>query len=354
MAPGRATEQAVNLALPRGVLIHGKVTEEGTGRPVADATVHFIPYAPRLARVDGAGRSTTRADGSFAFAVKPRPGHLAIQAASEDYQLQAISNSRFYHGLQEGGLRVYAHAFIACDPRPGTEGLEVNVALRPGATVKLRLVGPDGQPVRDVRVYSRAVLGPSYSSPVRGWMGRYDVARNGHFEVHGLDLDAEVPVAFLQPGHKLGATVQLSGKAAANGPITVRLEPCGMAMARLVDPAGKPVAGRLRYGIVTMVVTPGPPAGPPQEKAGALIADEAALSRIDPTNHTADLIADPQGRITLPALVPGASYRIMDRTTYVARDVGDGPQVRKEFTVGPGEALELGDIRIEKPERLIR
>ena len=98
-----------------------------------------------------------------------------------------------------------------------------------------------------------------------------------------------------------------------------------------------------------MVVTPGPPAGPPQSKAGALIADEAALSRLDPINHRAELIADAQGRITLPALIPGATYRIMDRTTYVAQDVGDGPQVRKEFVVGPGEAVELGDVRIEKP-----
>ncbi len=44
----------------------------------------------------------------------------------------------------------------------------------------------------------------------------------------------------------------------------------------------------------------------------------------------------------------------MDRTTYVARDVGDGPQVRREFVVGPGEAIELGDILIDKPERPIK
>ena len=39
--PKGATEQAVDLALPRGVLIRGKVTEEGTGQPVADAMVCF-------------------------------------------------------------------------------------------------------------------------------------------------------------------------------------------------------------------------------------------------------------------------------------------------------------------------
>ena len=49
-----------------------------------------------------------------------------------------------------------------------------------------------------------------------------------------------------------------------------------------------------------------------------------------------------------PVLIPGATYRIIDRTT--TRDPG-GPQLRKEFTVKPGETLDLGDIRIEKPPR---
>ena len=73
-----------------------------------------------------------------------------------------------------------------------------------------------------------------------------EVARRGHFEVHGLDLETEVPVHFLQPDRKLGATVRVSGKMAASGPVTVRLEPCGLAMARLVGPDGQPVTGPLR------------------------------------------------------------------------------------------------------------
>ena len=251
-------------------------------------------------------------------------------------------------------MRLYAHAFIACGPRPGTDGMEVNVALRRGATVKLRLIGPDGQPVRDVWVFSRAVLGPIHVESTDLAATFHDVARNGHFEVHGLDADTGVPVCFIQPERKLGAAVPVSGRSGSGGPVTVRLEPCGMAMARLVGPDGKPVTGRLRYGIVTMVVTPGPPSGPPQEKAGALIADEAELSRVDPVNHGSELIADAQGRITFPALIPGATYRIMDRTNFVVRDVGDGPQVRREFVVGPGEAIELGDILIDKPARLIK
>ncbi len=44
-------------------------------------------------------------------------------------------------------------------------------------------------------------------------------------------------------------------------------------------------------------------------------------------------------------MIPGATYRIYD----TSMGDGDNPQLRKEFTVKPGETLDLGDIRIEKP-----
>ena len=61
-----------------------------------------------------------------------------------------------------------------------------------------------------------------------------------------------------------------------------------------------------------MVVTPGPPAGSAQVRAGALAADEDVLGRVDPVNHGNGWVADAQGRIALPALIPGATYRIID------------------------------------------
>jgi hypothetical protein len=129
--------------------------------------------------------------------------------------------------------------------------------------------------------------------------------------------------------------------------MTVRLEPCGVAMARLVGPDGKPVTGQPRGVSVTMVVTPGPPDRSAQVRAGALAADEDLLGRVDPVNHGNGWTADAQGRITWPALIPGATYRFFDNTTM--RDP-IGSQVRKEFTVKPGETLDLGDILIEKPQ----
>ncbi len=169
--------------------------------------------------------------------------------------------------------------------------------------------------------------------------------------IHGLDPDTETPVYFLEPKRKLGTVVNLSGKSAASGSVTVRLEPCGAAKARVVDPGGKPVMARSIPGTiimrVTMVVTPGPPFSRASEKAGVLVADDDSLDRVDPSNYASEPVSDASGRITLPVLIPGATYRFIDYTTAVRGETG--PALRKEFTVKPGETVDLGDIRIEKP-----
>ena len=71
------------------------------------------------------------------------------------------------------------------------------------------------------------------------------------------------------------------------------------------------------------------------------------LTRIDPINYSKTPVSDAHGRIAFPALIPGATYRISDYSM-----IGDSKRsihVRKEFTVRPGETLDLGDVVIEKP-----
>ncbi len=67
---------------------------------------------------------------------------------------------------------------------------------------------------------------------------------------------------------------------------------------------------------------------------------------IDPINYPDDPKSDAQGRIVLSALIPGVLYFIIDRTT---GRTPEGPRMRKQFTVKPGETLDLGDILIENP-----
>jgi protocatechuate 3,4-dioxygenase beta subunit len=376
--PKGAIEHSLDLALPRGVSIHGKVTEEGSGQPIAGATVRFIADAQRQDNADSSSGSTvldTAADGSFRFGALPSPGFLAVMGPSDDYVYQETGGQMVRNG-QPGGRRSYSHAIIRLDLKPGIRDREVHLSLRRGITVKGQVIGPDGQPVGETWLISRVILEPA-PGPWRFWWGdEHGIARNGRFEIHGLDPNVETPVYFLEPKRKLGATVVFSGKSVAlmtiatrtgrvgvgatagfsgesmgRGPVTVRLEPCGAAKGRLINPDGKPVAGwRIRPNLTTMVVTPGPTSSLATVKEGVLFADEGALTVIDPTNHGNPLVSDADGRIVLPALIPGAIYRIIDRTTL--RDSA-GPQVRKEFTVKPGQTFDLGEIRIEKPQVLM-
>jgi hypothetical protein len=345
--PKGALEQTLNLALPRGVLVHGKVTEEGSGKPIPGAHVDF---ATRGGRGDQELSMSIRtdSDGSFRLGVEPKSGHLFIRGPNDDYVFQAI-DSRLVREGQPGGGRMYSHAYAALDLKPGIASQEVNVVLRRGATVEGRVVGPDGQPVGEAWIFSRLILEPSQGAWMH-WRGPYHgKLQNGRFEIRGLAPSAEVPVYFVEPERKLGAVVNLSVKSVAGGPIIVRLEPCGSARAWLVDPDGKPVAKPERKLEIKMVVTPGRAldAFPNDKEAGLLSADEGELTDVDPINYETALAPDALGRIELPVLIPGATYRFIDYTMYVRGQTG--PEIRKEFTIKPGQKLNLGDIRIAKP-----
>ena len=340
-----AVEHSLDLTLPRGVTIHGKLTEEGSDKPVTGARVSFFGRVSTREPDPPAGVSHSGPDGAFQLAARPGPGHLFVTGPTDDYTLQAISRGMVYEG-QPGGRAHYAHAIVACDPKPGGAGLEVNAVLRRGLTVKGRVVGPDGQPVQDTQMWSRILLKPT-PTIWRLWGGYYhDTARDGRFELNGLDPDAETSVYFFEPRREFGATAHLSGESAAGGPVTVRLEPCGTAKARLVDPGGKPVEKYTNPFMFQMVIASGIFALHSQEKGDHLAPEQELLGRIDPAHYVNGPVSDAQGRIALPALIPGATYRLYDRTAIAD---AASPRIRKEFTVKPGETLDLGDILIEKP-----
>ncbi len=341
--------QTVDLVLPRGVVVRGKVIEEGSGKPIAGARISYVSN-PDRDPVSGAsnGREATAEDGSFQLGVVPGPGYLTVLGPGESYVFREIGQ-RMAYASAPGGRRLYAHAFHKLDLKPGDASQDVTIALRPSASVPCQVVRPDGRPVRDAVAISRVILLPHMTAWL-WWRSQYTGAvRDGHFAVHGLADETEVPVYFLDAGHNLGATAWLSGKSAASGPVTVRLQQCGAARARLVDPAGKPVArSRDAYGshMTMMVVTPGRSSfSTDGADLDRLQADEGFVARFDPVHYPKGLISDDRGMLNLPALIPGATYRIYDGT----KGEAGTPRLRKEFTVKSGETLDLGDVLIERP-----
>jgi RNA polymerase sigma factor (sigma-70 family) len=338
-----AVKATHDIKLKRGVLIRGKVTEQGTGRPLPASSIQFMPVRGDDDILSGwQAIVASRDDGSFQIAVAPGKGHLLVFGPTGDYVLEEIGLNKLRND-QPGGQRYHAHAIILYEAKAGDSPHEVSAALRPGATIKGRVEGPDGQTITDGFILTTLHIEPFNPS----WRGDFHVPiRDGRFELHGLDPEGSTRVSLLDPDHEWGATVEVSGKQAGED-LTIRLQPCGKARARFVGPDGKPVAKHRPH--FEFVATPGPDQFSRDKKAKAeLAADVAYMANVDRKHYWNGPLTDAEGRITLPSLIPGALYRITDFST--VNDDAKGPRIRKEFTVKPGETLDLGDIVIQKPE----
>jgi RNA polymerase sigma factor (sigma-70 family) len=341
--PKGAVRHTVEIRLPRGALVRGRVTEAGSGAPVAGACVQFYPQ-----RLNDTGLSRhvltgyqacdlTKADGTFTIAVLPLPGHVLIQGPTLDYVHQEIGSEMLYYN-RPGGSRYYPDGIVRLAGLRTGSVKEVAVTLRRGVTVRGRILGPDGKPVARVVLLHRL-----YVSTDLGWHFATE-ARDGWFEIHGIDPEKPVPVYFLDAEHQTGARVEMSGKQAGQE-ITVRLAPCGRATARYVDGDGKPLAG---YHIAPdIVITPGRPAfaysAEDEATRAQPIADAESLTNLDRHNYWDKVKTAADGRITFPALIPGATYRIgrWDKDQWLPH---------KEFTAKPGETVDLGEVVIRKAE----
>jgi hypothetical protein len=153
---------------------------------------------------------------------------------------------------------------------------------------------------------------------------------DGCFELRGCDPEKTYTVHFLDAAGERGATVQLSAKKAAGKPVKVRLEPCGSAEVRFVDKDAKPLAS---FRPIFYIVARHGPDGEDSD-------DSDFAANVDHLHYSGGgSSVDAMGRCKYPALIPGATYRILD---YNLRSV-------KDFTVKPGEKLNLGDIVIRNP-----
>jgi RNA polymerase sigma factor (sigma-70 family) len=340
--PDKAPEY--NFALPRGVIVRGKVVEAGSGKALANAGICFVPRQKPVANPYGnAGFPAvglvhalfTRADGTFTVTAPVGTGTLIVKAERPDYVPVTTSMAQMALG-KPGGQPLYAHAIQVMELRPGMETQDVTIALHRGLTVKGKLVGPDGQSVHGAKMLSRLAT----SCHLMGFIEAraVDVPDSG-FELGGCDPKQPYPVIFFQAKKDWGTVVELPGKQTGK-PLTIRLQPCGKAKARFVNAAGEPIEGH--WPAVEVVLKSGPSlADPKAAQKGLVAADATMLANIFYDSYQLnDFRTDAEGRMVLTSLVPGVTYRIVQ--------MNSNSPVLRDFTARPGETVDLGDIVIGK------
>jgi RNA polymerase sigma factor (sigma-70 family) len=337
---GPARQATEDFRLPRGVPVRGKLIEAGTGKPVAGADVYYIPrradnpFYLVNASFGPANPVPTAKDGTYTLNVLPGPGHLLVKGPRPDYVLQEFGMNQLSEN-KPGGQRWYAHGHRATDYKPGDEPKDADIVLRRGVTVRGKVLDPDGKPAASAEMLSRLL----FSAPRFIEEPRPEPVPAGGFVFGGCDPDRAYRVVFLDQKNHRGATLELSGKDAGE-PLAMKLQPCGKAVVRFLDGEGKPLENY--WPEVEMVFAPGPHRFSRESyEKGVLSADVVSLANVARRDYQIkDFRTDAKGLITLPDLVPGVPYRISAMQL--------GGKVLREFTVRPGETLDLKDITVSR------
>ncbi len=310
---------ALDFALKRGVAIRGKVADKATGKPVPAVVEYFLfgdnPHRAEVGQLPG-GEVTTGPDGSFELVGLPGRGLVAARAAKDHYlvgqgatAIPGADERGWFHTDPHLCQPEFFHAIVAIDPAEGADSFTCDLALDPGNSQAGTVLDSDGKPLAGCVAVN---LCPATMSQ------HMDTLASEAFTAMALDPRHGRHLFFRHHEKKLAAVVMAAG--GGKGPISVRLQPAGTLIGRLVDEEGRPPTGI----VISVGYGPGQFADIPYY----FTLLEPALGK--------------DGRFRVEGLIPGVVYDLNFRVgaTFLSRWV-------QGLALQPGETRDLGDLKIQ-------
>ena len=317
----------LDIQLPRGVMIVGRLTDAQTGQPLRSSpslkvAYHAAANNANLARYPGFNKKISShsylfgvrpgPDGQFQVAGLPGPGALVVNSVDRSYP-DALRNGEFRRGFVP--QITFAQAIVPVDIPAVATTFHRDLNLQAGRSLDATVVDAEGKPVAGALVYgldgtwwNHAPL-PSATIHVVGLLP----PRN---DAQGKPVPSRTLVA-TQPERKLTGWVDLKGD--EPGPVQVKVSPWATVTARVVDEHGKP-----RARVVVWFNAPHPSAG------------------TDRVYYEPGWVwTDADGRFRIEGLAPGLSYTF-------GINPPEGQKSSPRFTTytpaRPGEIHDLGTL----------
>jgi len=330
--PQGAGRVKMEIGLTRGLWIEGKLTEEGTGKPVAEARLFYAPFlentfaqaAPEFGKdrnVDGVeyqDRYLSKPDGSFRLVGMPGRALVGALAVNREYMTGAGYES--IKGLGKNGYfesywnpvpwgRNNPTVMKEINPPSDASVMHVELQVRYGDTVRYRVLDSEGKPATGT-----AEIGLT-------GRGSFNRDQKDHSEgvVRNLYPDEERTLMFRDEKRKLGKVIRVRKGDDVRGPVVVTLEPLATITGRVLDADRNPVSG----ATIRPDLLPGGDFSP----------------RLDQVS------AGPDGRFTVPDVPAGCEYGLAVESS------DQLPNRRfaysKDVKVKPGATTELSEIRFK-------
>ena len=293
-----------DIALKRGVVIRGRVTDKATGQP-APGYIEAFTFRDNPAIADFPGYSGTETyikdDGRFEVVGLTGRNLIACRSEMRRYR-EAVGGEKIPGEKIPGFDPQYYHVLAEIDIDSKAESATLDLQLDPGRSLTVNVVDPEGRPIGGTRVKGVTDLHSNFLE--------YE-QESPTIAIHALDPSKPRRVIVTHAGRRLIGTVYLKGNEA--GPLTLRLQPWGTITGRVVDDEGQP-----RKGLEINSI------------------DGSDVMGILPD----DVWVGGDGRFRVERLVPGLEYGAS------ASNRMEQGELFRGVTVAPGEVKDLGDLKV--------